>query len=1432
MREMTPIAIVGMACLYPGAADLGSYWQNIVAAVDAISEVPEGRWAAEFYDPHSPAIDRFYCRRGGFIDAYAEFDPLAYGIMPKAAAGGEPEQWLALQQAHAALADAGYLQKPFDKSRAGVILGRGNYVSAGVLRLEQHVRLLPQMLHLLRDLLPELSDRQLAEAADRLRAQLPAYGPDTAAGLIPNLLASRIAHRLDLQGPAYTVDAACASSLIALEQACQRLHAGEADLMLAGGVHLSHDLTFWATFCQLGALSRQGVSRPLSADADGILAGEGIGMVVLRRLSDAEAAGDRIYAVIAGVGSSSDGRHGSLVAPSVQGQLLALERAWALSGLHVDQIGLLEAHGTGTPTGDAAEIETLHRHFGAEGRAPVAIGSVKSMIGHTMPAAGMAGLIKAALAIHHGILPPTLHCQNPHARLAQTRFRVQVQAEAWAQECSARVAAVNAFGFGGINAHVVLRGHEQAPAVTPAGTLEPPEVYLLSADSLASLAERLHRGERDEAPVERAFRLAIVEPNAQRLEQARKVLARGQPWNGRQQIYFSGAGLISQGAKVALLFPGVDSRFEPQGEDLAHYFGATLPAYCQPLDPAQSLVKVVLGLLGFNRYLFDLLTRLRLPYAALAGHSVGEWSAMLAAGMMSQELSDRTNAGLDISAVRFPDVLFLAAACAREQLSLALQGLPDIAMSHDNCPHQVIACGRRASVEALQERLHQQGVMTQLLPFVSGFHSPLFADHMDWYRDFFAQASLRDPQRPLWSTTLAAEFPASEDARRQLALDHLLQPVRFRETIEALYAAGHQVFIQVGTGSLCGFVSDTLQGQPHRAWTMNQPGRSGLQQLTQLCAGLWVEGASFDTRLLVRQTQVRTAPGQPMPLALGVPLLRISEPLRVSLSRPQAKPIDPADPVAALMQATLHDIEEAAEQVRQLWQQRQPARISGQPIRHHLHLDIDGNIAWVADHALYPQRPGWPVQADRHPVVPMTMELMLLRQYAEQSYPGHVVVEAQDFAAYNWLQVSSPVDIDLEFRAQPDGWVEAEILGYCRTRLRLGEHYPAAPGERIADLTGARPPRVDAEQLYEQQWMFHGPAYQGVKKLQAIAEAGIDGELVVSSGQGALLDAMGQLAGYWVMEQESNCLAMPIGVDRICFYAPEPAPGWSGQARVRIRHLDALSVRSDHQLVDTQGRLLISMHGWHTRRYQMDKSLWEASRQLQYGGLCQPLDGQRTLFVDRYDTAIMRDYLARRYLNSEEMAVYEALPPRRRRSWLNGRIAAKDALAAALRGRGHACVYPKELHISNDSSGAPRARAHHSSLPLGEWQLSLAHKAAYAVAMVDNVAVGIDIEAIEERSQAWVEMVLSPGEQTLIASSALELTRAWAAKEAVAKLCRLGLHGDPRRFVIEARDGDRLQVLGHVVETQVEAGHVIAWTRAPALSAALEALQLEVSELG
>ena len=321
MSDLThePVAIVGMACLFPGAPDLATYWRNIVGGVDSTGEPPP-EWHAERYlDAGSSENDRVYVTRGGWLGELATFDPLEFGVMPTSVDGGEPDQFLALAVARAAMRDATGTQGPADPARTGVIVGHGTYVNRGFGNVLQHGMVIDQTLRLLRRLQPERTDEALEQLKVQLKSELPPFNAEMAPGLVPNVLTGRIANRLDLMGPNYTVDAACASSLVAVDQAMRELREGRCDLMLAGGVHTSTTPPIMQIFCQLGALSRQAVLRPFDERADGTLLGEGAGFIVLKRLADAVADDDRVYAVLRSVGIASDGR-GQRAARSARGR--------------------------------------------------------------------------------------------------------------------------------------------------------------------------------------------------------------------------------------------------------------------------------------------------------------------------------------------------------------------------------------------------------------------------------------------------------------------------------------------------------------------------------------------------------------------------------------------------------------------------------------------------------------------------------------------------------------------------------------------------------------------------------------------------------------------------------------------------------------------------------------------------------------------------------------------------------------------------------------------------------------------------------------------------------------------------------------------------------------------------------------------------------
>ncbi|MFF2185032.1 SDR family oxidoreductase [Streptomyces sp. NPDC058155] len=471
--EPLRVAVVGMAGMFPGAPDLADFWANILAGKDCVTEVPAQRWDQERYYAPDGDGERTPSRWGGFLPQIP-FDPLRYGIPPASLAAVEPVQLLALEAARRALADAGYDAKGTDHARTSVVFGAeaGSDLSNATT---------------LRTVLPGY----IGTIPPALDEQLPRLTEDSFPGMLANVIAGRVANRLDLGGANYTVDAACASSLTAVDVACKELVAGTSDMVLCGGADLHNGINDYLLFSSVHALSPTGRSATFDAAADGIALGEGVACVVLKRLADAERDGDRVYAVIDGVGSASDGRALGLTAPRPEGQHAALTRAYRNAGVSPADVGLVEAHGTGTVVGDRTELGTLTDVFTEAGAevASCAVGSVKSQIGHTKCAAGLAGLIKVTLALYHGVKPPTLHLKEPNSawKSESSPFVFHTTATPWAVEPAERVAGVSAFGFGGTNFHAVLRAYTQAP---PAHSLDAWSAELFTFRGLDAEAAR------------------------------------------------------------------------------------------------------------------------------------------------------------------------------------------------------------------------------------------------------------------------------------------------------------------------------------------------------------------------------------------------------------------------------------------------------------------------------------------------------------------------------------------------------------------------------------------------------------------------------------------------------------------------------------------------------------------------------------------------------------------------------------------------------------------------------------------------------------------------------------------------------------------------------------------------------------------------------
>ncbi len=1192
---MGGIAIVGIGAVFPGAGDATTFWRNIVAGVDAIGQIPPGRWdPATYYDQASTSGDRFYCRKGGFVDDLAEFDPTRFGIMPSTVDGAEPDQLLALATAAEAIADAGGESVLPSRERVGVVVGRGGYLTPGCARLDQRVRLADEVVSVVRDLFPSLAGTELSAVRQAIRDRFGPEQPESSIGLVPNLAASRIANRFDLRGTAYTVDAACASGLVAVEHAVRELQEGRADAMLAGAVHVCHHPTLWSVFTQLRALSPSERIRPFDASADGTLLSEGVGMVVLKRLEDV--GDERVYAVIRGIGTASDGRATSMMTPNPEGQLLAVQRAWENASLDpkADGPGLIEAHGTATPAGDAAELLTMINAFGADGD-EIGIGTVKSMIGHAMPAAGMAGLIKAALALHHNTLPPTLHVDQPHAALAGTRFTPVQEAREWT---GPHRAVVNAFGFGGINAHAVLDGHTIAKARKP--------VMTFAADTAEELARSLR--ERRCSSADRAFRLAIGNPDDRKLKLAERVLAQGKPWPGRHDIWFSPQPLLTGTDQVAFVFPGFEREFS--GEVVDH----------------------AVRLLQDGRREARELMALGITPGALAGHSMGEWTAMVVGGIYPT--IDEFVGALGPGAVAVVDIAYAALGCSADTAEQYL--VDEVTVSHDNCPHQSVICGPIDRLEVVLARLKANGVLAQLMPFRTGFHTPALAPYLGRAREMLDSLPVRASDIPVWSANSLE--PMQADEIRDLVLRHLIEPVRFRPLLERLHGAGFRAFVQIGQGSLPGFIGDTLSDRPHLAVNADIAPEA-----------LWAFGLKRGTAHKVK-------------LQLGTTKIKL-DPLGT-----EPVPVADDSPMSAAVNKLLAHTNAVAREVVGALRPNEAGFTREFSLR---------TMPELVDHSVFPQAPGWPDLSDGFPIVPATGLLEVFADAARR-LTGGTVHGFTAVKAKRWLPALPATTVKITARAEGPGRVAVKVGDYAEG-IVLMSPVPVEPIE--VELQGVREAPVSADALYRDNWMFHGPAFAGVTKIESLADNGISGVLTPLPALGALLDSAGQLIGHWMQVSLTvDQTVLPTGIEQVSFHGPVP----TGDVRCTawIREVTAQEMVADAELT-VNGVLWCRITGWTTRRFTTDDRIWQVK--LRPGTeMLSVVDGEWVRVRENWADSATRDLIMRRYLNAAERLHYGGLDVPAQRDWLLRVIAVKDAVRTWLWDRGAGPVYPAELTVDAD----------------------------------------------------------------------------------------------------------------------------------------------------
>ena len=748
-----PIAVVGLGCRVPGDGnDAASFWQLMIDGIDAVMPVPTERWDhGAFYDPDPTAIGRIATRSGGFLRGVDQFDPGFFGIAPREAEGMDPQQRLLLEVSWEALENAGQAPDRLEGSATGVFFG--------------------------------------VCASDYAYSQLKSEDPGLldahfASGIAHSVFSGRLSFLLGLRGPSITIDTACSSSLVAVHLACQALRNAECRMALAGGVNLILTPDIFVALSQSRMLAPDGRCKTFAAAADGFGRGEGCGVVVLKRLSDAQADGDRILAVISGSAVNQDGPSSSLTAPNGPAQEAVIRSALAFAGIAPGQVGFIEAHGTGTQLGDPLEVQALGAVF-AEGRSsarPLLIGSVKTNIGHLEAAAGITGLIKVILALQHRTIPPHLHfdAPSPHIAWDDLPLRVPVQSVPWEPIGGRRIGGVSSFGFSGTNAHIVL----EEPPPSAAGADVPARTCLLaiSARDRTALGELAGRystflaGRPDvtladlchTANIGRAHfrhRATIIASTIDEARQELAALARGEQTRAalaevsrreplRIAFLFTGQGSQYPGMAKGLYDVSRVFRdaFDRCADLLVPHLDRPLLEVLFPADPQSRLLDETVytqpALFSVEYALAEFWRSWGVEPNILIGHSVGEYVAACIAGVFTLE------DGLALIALRGRLMQSLPAGGAMAAIFAPYEAVAEAVAPHAstvsiasaNGPDQTVISGSAEVVTQICERFGERGVHHKALPVSHAFHSPLVEPVLDQFEAAVSRVLLSPPR--------------------------------------------------------------------------------------------------------------------------------------------------------------------------------------------------------------------------------------------------------------------------------------------------------------------------------------------------------------------------------------------------------------------------------------------------------------------------------------------------------------------------------------------------------------------------------------------------------------------------------------------------------------------------------------------------------------